>query len=166
MKKLYLLRHAKTSHNSSTGNDFDRALEEKGKNQVKSLIHFFNHNLVSSPIDCLVSSAKRTRQTFEGIRPALERNTPISTINFDDELYLASAESMLEKIWNYSSSNNLFVVGHNNGISDMACYLTEKEVLFGTAEFILLSFECDSWNEISKGTATIENRFCPSSSLE
>lgn len=165
MKKLYLLRHAKTAQHSSTGNDFDRALEEKGKRQVKSLAHFINHNLVSSPIDCLVSSAKRTCQTFEGIRPALEKDTPISTINFDDELYLASAESMLKTIWNYSSSNNLFVVGHNNGISDLASYLTEKEILFGTAELILLSFECDSWNEISKGTARIENRF-RSSSLE
>lgn len=165
MKKLYLLRHAKTSQNSPTGNDFDRTLEEKGKEQVKSLAHFFNQNLVSSPIDCFVSSAKRTRQTFEGIRQVLEQNNTVSSIHFEDDLYLASAESMLQTIWSQASEKDLFVVGHNNGISDLASYLTEKEVVFGTAEFILLSFDCDSWNEISKGTATIEDRFRPFSSL-
>ena len=121
MKHLYLLRHAKTNQESPTGSDFDRELLPKGIHQLKELNRYFEQYPLNKQTDCWVSSAKRTRQTYEGIQATLDVLPPV----FFEDLYLVSHTNILNKIWKHTSGNNLLIVGHNFGISDLAGYFTE-----------------------------------------
>ena len=161
MKRLYILRHAKTDQFSKTGKDFDRELLPKGKRQVKELNRFFGKYVFEKPFEIWVSPAKRTQQTFNGVKEPLESSGKVASISFPDELYLAEREQFFEKIINHSSDNDLLIIGHNSGISDLAAYLTEQAVELRTGEFIQLVFECSDWKEISRGSAVIAYRFRP-----
>lgn len=161
MKELYILRHAKTNQVSPTGKDFDRELLPKGDQQLQLLRQFFKEHAFKNATDIWVSSAKRTRQTFEGIRKTLESSGRIASIQFFDDLYLASRGDLLRRIWEQSSENNLLIVGHNFGISDLASYFTEKDIELRTGECIRLSFDCDNWKETSSGLAIVADRFRP-----
>lgn len=161
MKQLYILRHAKTNQVSPTGRDFDRGLLPKGDRQVQALKHFFTENPLKQATDAWVSTAKRTRQTFDGITKALESSGTIASVHFSDDLYLASHGDLLKKIWNHPSGNDLLIVGHNFGISDLASYFTDENIELRTGEFIHLSLDCAHWNETSRGLATLAGRFRP-----
>ena len=161
MKRLYIIRHAKTDQFSKTGKDFDRELLPKGKRQVKELNRFFANYVFEKPFEIWISPAKRTQQTFNGIKKSLESSGKVVSTSFPDELYLAEREQFFEKIVNHSSANDLLIIGHNSGISDLAGYLTEQVVELRTGEFIQLVFECNEWEEISRGTAVIAYRFRP-----
>jgi phosphohistidine phosphatase len=161
MKQLYILRHAKTNQISPTGRDFDRELLPKGIDQVQGLTFFFEENPLKNKTEIWVSSAKRTRKTFEGIKKTLESFSTVISVQFFDDLYLVSDADLLKKIWNHSSGHDLLIVGHNFGISDLTSYFTEKEIELRTGEFIHLSFDCDNWNETSRGLAIVSNRFRP-----
>lgn len=161
MKNLYILRHAKTNQLSPTGRDFDRELLPKGKDQVKNLNHFFDQYPIKGSADIWVSTAKRTQETFTGISKTIEANKTIASVHYFDDLYLVSQQDLLRKIWNNSSKNDLMIVGHNFGISDLVNYFTDQFTELRTGEFIHLSFEFDNWNETSKGLATVVDRFRP-----
>lgn len=161
MKQLTLLRHAKTNQLSPTGRDIDRELLEKGLEQVAHLNDFFLQHPLSTKTDVWVSSATRTRQTFNGIKKTIEDYNSINSIDFSEKLYLCSQDELLKRIWKTKTNNDLMIVGHNFGISDLASYFTEKDIELATGELIQLQFECNSWKETSKGMATIVNRFRP-----
>lgn len=162
MKRLYILRHAKTDQFSKTGKDFDRELLLKGKRQVKELNRFFEKYVFEKPFEIWVSSARRTQQTFNGIKKTLESSGKIISTSFSDELYLAEREQLFEKIINHSSDDDLLIIGHNSGISDLAGYFTGQNIELKTGEFIRLDFfECSEWKEICRGAAAIAYRFHP-----
>ncbi len=161
MKHLYILRHAKTNQISKTGKDFDRALLPKGFDQLKDLQLFFDSFSLKNDVTILISSAKRTIQTFEGVKNVLQNKNSISTYSFHKNLYLAELDELLKVIWNLQTDDNIFLIGHNFGISELASYFTESDIELSTSEFIHLSFQCNHWNETSKGLAIVENRYHP-----
>lgn len=160
-KRLYILRHAKTDQFSKTGNDFNRELLPKGKKQVKELSRFFENYVFEKPFEIWVSSAKRTRQTFHGVDKALAISAAVASVGFSDDLYLAEGKELLTKLINHPSDNDLLIIGHNSGISDLVTYFTEQKIELRTGEFIQLVFDCSEWKQISWGTAVTEYRFRP-----
>lgn len=157
MRNLYLLRHAKTNQISPTGKDFDRELLPKGKKQVLQLSTYFGKFPFQNKTKGLISTAKRTQQTYLGIKNELN----FAETTHLNELYLCSHHELLQIIWNQETEKDLFIIGHNNGISDLASYFLEVSVDLATSEFVHLQFDCDSWQETSKGLATLANRFHP-----
>lgn len=155
MKFLYILRHAQPQSTAPSGNDFERQLNEKGKEQVHLLASYLEQNPISTPFECVVSSAKRTQQTFAGIQTVLEKNNCYQGTAYYEQLYHASQSDLLHFLWNYKSENNILLVGHNNGISDMVSYFTGKNVHLEPADFICLAFDVNDWKEISADLATV-----------
>jgi phosphohistidine phosphatase len=154
--KLYLLRHAKTDQHSTTGKDFDRSLLPRGKHQSLLMAeHFTNENI--SPEKILCSTAKRTKETFQYIRDSC-REIPVE---FLDELYLCDVATYLHYIRKETTVKNLLIIGHNDGISGLASYLTEEYVHLKTCELVVLDFHVDEWAALSAGTATIAHRYRP-----
>ena len=86
MKKLHLLRHAKTEQNSISGRDFDRELRTSGVQQANQIGERLASQIEGIPVIC--SSAKRTKQTLELIK----NHTSLEKITYLDSLYLASSE--------------------------------------------------------------------------
>ncbi len=154
--KLYLIRHTKTEKTARSGNDFDRKLAEKGLLQAEKLNDFiakFDFNNV----DIWCSDAVRTKQTLSYIDSLL----PSTNIEFKNELYLASVTEIKELIWDTESDKDLLIIGHNEGISDIASYFLGEDIHLKTATFIEISFEAKSRQEWSADLGRIKSVFRP-----
>lgn len=148
--KLHLLRHAKTNTHSTTGLDFDRELLPRGYEQITALKTF----LKAHPIDpkiILCSSAKRTCQTLAEVQDFW----PSASIRFIDDLYLAEKEEILKLICAQNCSEEILVVGHNDGLSDLAMNLAHPPHALKTCGFISIEFPFESSAYISADTGSI-----------
>lgn len=154
--KIHLLRHAKTEQLSSSGKDFDRKLKDRGILQSKELAQFLISNQIHE-LETWCSTAKRTRQTLTHLTASLKP----SKLEFMDDLYLCEQETFLKKLWDLNRENDLFIIGHNDGLSDLASYFADEMIHLSTCEYICFSFSADSWAELSRGTGTIVSRFRP-----
>jgi phosphohistidine phosphatase len=151
---LHFLRHAKTNQVSPTGSDFDRELLPRGYEQLKE----FKSKLADQPITVtrvFCSSAQRTRQTWTEIADLF----PNATISFHDELYLASASELLTFLSSKNSPQTSLLIGHNEGLSDLATYLTGSDIHLKTCGYLQLSFPFDHSGFISASTGNILNSF-------
>jgi phosphohistidine phosphatase len=151
---IHLLRHAKTNQVSPSGRDFDRELLPRGYEQLtefKSILA--QHSIAVTRVFC--SSAKRTRQTWEEIAS----NFPNAELTFHDELYLASHQTLLGFLSQQQSSEELLVIGHNEGLSDLASYLSDSDIHLKTCGYIQLSFPFDHSGFVSVGTGSVVDRF-------
>ena len=153
---LHLLRHAKTEIRSHSGKDIDRSLLLKGIIQSNMMSTYFQRSELVFPV-ALCSVATRTRQTLE----IVSSFTPLEKVNFVEQLYLADRESILHLIWSQDHKKDLLIIGHNDGLSELASYLTDDYIELKTCGYMAISFEADSWKEISHGLGTIKDAFRP-----
>lgn len=153
---LHLLRHAKTELRSRSGKDIDRSLLLKGIIQSNMMGTFFQQSDLVFPV-VLCSVSARTKQTFE----IVSSFTSLEKVNFLDQLYLADRESLLDLIWSQEHKKDLLIIGHNDGLSELASYLTDDYIELKTCGYMAISFEADSWKEISHGLGTIKDAFRP-----
>ena len=114
---LYLMRHAKADPWSPLGNDFSRALSERG-NRDATMVSDWALNHLEPPDTVLCSPAKRTRETlapFLSHWPLL-----LSGTDYVESIYGASLNllsTLLEDAFSYSEK--LMMVGHNPGFEDL-----------------------------------------------
>lgn len=155
-KTLYLLRHARAAEKLSDQKDIDRELDSIGlQNSTRMGINFSNK---SFHFDIIISSpAQRARQTASLIAEQLKYNT--DKIHFNDEIYEASARTLLQVVNRLKDEwTNVLLVGHNPSISYLAEYLTRAELGdMTTCGVVRIEFDLDSWSEISEGTGELIN---------
>ena len=153
--KLHLLRHGKTQQQSSTGRDYDRELNQKGVVQCQLLSDYFKKMNLQCETWC--STAKRTRQTLTHATKGLD----LSKIVMRDDFYLCSRQTLLEALWEQAGSDDLLIIGHNYGISDLATYLLDEHVELRTGGYICIDFGDFRWEEVSRGLGTIADQYRP-----
>lgn len=154
--KLHLLRHAKTDKNSVSGCDFDRKLMGKGNLQANEMAKFLtSKNWEETVLFC--SAAKRTKETFEYI----QKKNKFKVLSFHQSLYLAELKDLLEFIWKLDSKNDLFIVGHNNGLSDLATYFLGEDTHLKTCTYLRISFEAEFSSEWSRDLGIIQEVYRP-----
>ena len=154
--KLHLLRHAKTEKFSSSGKDFDRKLMEKGIRQSTEMFKFLEtKSFENTNLYC--SAAQRTKETYELVCSKLKLNH----ISFHQELYLAGLEDLLQFIWNLKSQKNIFIIGHNEGLSELASYLSGSNIQLKTCGYLQLEFLSESSEEMSKDCGIIRESYRP-----
>jgi len=154
--KLHLLRHAKTQVAASSIRDFDRKLLPKGIAQSDAMGDFLKLNVgIDIPVFC--SASTRTRQTL-GI---IQEKVPFRHAVFTDVLYHASLNTLLDFVWSVEGKTDFMIVGHNEGISELATYFTDKFISLKTCSYICIEFDADSWEETSKGLGTEVDAFRP-----
>ena len=152
--KLHILRHAQTDDFSETRKDIDRKLLPEGIQQATAMRNYLDKIKGIETIWC--SEASRARQTAE---IALSDSHPKPTYYLD--LYLASKQSLLHKLWHFDSDKDLLLIGHNFGISDLINYFTDASIQLRTAEYVCIEFDCNSWTESSMGMGTILDQYRP-----
>jgi phosphohistidine phosphatase len=158
MKTLTLLRHVKTNKAENGQADFDRGLHEKGKQQIDILKRYFEISLGSTPVDVHCSSSKRTRSTLNGIASALT----IAQKEFEKKLYLADVSTLLVYINKITSPNDhLLIIGHNEGLSDLASYLGNDRIHLSTGALISFEFDAAIWGEVSIANGRLSGHFSP-----
>ena len=154
MLQLNLIRHAKTEPQSKSGRDFDRELLPKGRKQAELLAAFLQDSSVQlGNVYC--STATRTKGTV-----ALISRTIACHVDFFEELYLASHSELKQFIEN-QKGDTITIIGHNEGISELASMLSGELCILQTAGFIQLQFEVENWNQLIQGTGIITARFRP-----
>ena len=154
--KLHILRHAKTQVIAATNKDFDRKLLPKGIAQAESMGKFLNEKL-SRKITVHCSSSARTMQTANIVQSAFE----FRDIRYTDKLYHADLHALLDFVWSIEEQDDFLLIGHNEGISDLASYFTEKFISLKTAEYICIEFNVSSWKETSRGLGQVADSFRP-----
>lgn len=153
MKILGLFRHAKSEWDDTALRDFDRGVNERGRRGAVLMGgHIREHGI---NWDVLVASpAARVKRTVEDALPGME---PV----YDQRLYLASVETILETVQEHGGEHDAVLVsGHNPGLQDVLLELVspskenelfrEAVVKFPTATYAVIECDIDSWSELKK----------------
>ena len=114
MHQLVLLRHAKAAVDSDTGEDFDRPLAPRGREDAP-VVGKALADAGADPQVVLVSAAKRTRETWGLIAPTF----PKAEVRFLQSLYLCAAEDLAEEA-EKASAERVMIVAHNPGMHELA----------------------------------------------
>jgi phosphohistidine phosphatase len=122
VKRLLLLRHAKSSWDEPALADHDRPLAPRGRRAAKLIgAHLRRENLRVCLVLC--SSARRARETLDLVAPSGE-------VRIERELYGASAAQLLDRARRISDEvDTAMVIGHNPGMQDFAVSLVHGERL-------------------------------------
>lgn len=109
MKRLILMRHAKSDWSGALTSDHDRLLNDRGRKAAKALGDWMR-SLELMPDEILSSSSARTRETF--VRLALPDGI---TTHLERGLYLATEDQILDRLQR-AKGDVVLMVGHNPGI--------------------------------------------------
>ena len=122
--------------------------------QAQKLGHYISSlNVVMQHV--YVSSSQRTRET------AKYALNSFSNIKYENSLYLPDCKELLKFINDLKINGNLLILGHNEGISSLASYLTNQYVGLRTANGVIIEFDCENSNEISGETGRLIDFFSP-----
>lgn len=126
MKSLILIRHAKSSWDDASLNDFDRPLNERGKKDAPVMAKRLLGNKVK--IDAFISSpAKRADNTTRIF--AKEYKIKKDDIIYKAELYGAREKDFLQVIENLNDKyESVVIFSHNPGLTDFANQLTDTMI--------------------------------------
>ena len=111
--RLMLLRHAKAEKGGPGTSDRDRPLNPRGYKDAPRIGAYMAHHALR-PDRAVVSDARRTRETWEGVASALPQ-APAAT--FEDALYNADPETIVELARESPNATPcVLMVGHNPGL--------------------------------------------------
>ncbi|MEK9678329.1 MAG: histidine phosphatase family protein [Rhodospirillaceae bacterium] len=154
MKRLYLLRHAKSSWNQLGQEDHERPLNERGRRNAVEMGQFMRAGELF-PNLILCSSSERTRETCSILLSGLELDI---NCQFTDELYLATAATMLTLIHETSDQiDSLMVISHAPGVADAALMLGQNgngaarnllEQKYQTGALTIFDSDADRWIDV------------------
>ncbi|GGG49886.1 SixA phosphatase family protein [Bizionia arctica] len=149
MKKLILIRHAKSSWSEGIS-DHERGLESRGINDAKLVsLSFKQYQLLPNKV--LSSAAKRAQNTAEIFLENLKIDSNI--IEFDKNLYDFSGENLIKTIKAVSNDiETLMVFGHNEALTYFVNNFGDRYIEnVPTSGLVIIEFQVDSWKYIYKG---------------
>lgn len=121
-RTLVLIRHAKSSWANPLQSDFDRPLNDRGKEQAPAMGKMLKERGIIPDL-IISSSAKRTRQTANKIAEAVGYGA--DDIKWEEKLYHCIPSVFEELIGQISDKiKTVFIVGHNPGITEFVNQLS------------------------------------------
>jgi phosphohistidine phosphatase len=145
---LMLLRHAKAKRPENGVEDFDRRLSKRGREAATDLGKLMKRERFAPEL-ALVSSAKRTRQTWERVAEELDVDVPAREMRV---LYLAAPSRLMEVVRRTPAEiSRLLLVGHNPGIETFCGRLVEEKHEFPTCALAIVVFDGGDWSMIEQG---------------
>jgi phosphohistidine phosphatase len=121
MRRLMLLRHARTENDAPSGRDQDRRLDDRGHVDAAEIGGWIARH-PPFPDSVLVSPAIRAHQTWEIAWAAMKDLVPQPHVELLPELYGADPSQLLQTIHAASAtdSQRLMLIGHNPGMHELA----------------------------------------------
>ncbi|MGH6780783.1 MAG: SixA phosphatase family protein, partial [Sphingomonadaceae bacterium] len=116
MKRLSLLRHAKSGWDDPVARDFDRPLNGRGRRGARLMgMHMRDLGLRYDLV--LASPAVRVVETLDGLWEGYGRSVHAE---LDKRIYLASAATLLDvNLEAPDSADTILKSGHNPGMEDL-----------------------------------------------
>ncbi len=150
MKKIYILRHAKSSWNDLAVSDFDRPLNERGKRDAPLLGDKLKELKI---VPDLILSSAANRAITTAMIVAEKINFPQEKIEKREDFYLASSQKIIKVINLLDDSfNSILIVGHNPGLTELANDLGAFQVSnMPTCALVALEFDVGEWQAVHFG---------------
>lgn len=162
MKRLTLLRHAKSDWLDRSLRDFDRPLNARGMRGAKAMGLYADEKKMT--FDAVVASpAVRVTETIDHFEAAFGH-----TINpdWDRRIYLASSVTLIDVLRGMpDDAGHVLMVGHNPGLEDLVFDLVPDdgssplrdvvEEKFPTAALAILDIAIDHWAELDNHQAKL-----------
>lgn len=159
MKRLLVLRHAKSSWKDHDLRDHDRPLNKRGKRDAPRMGRLMREEGLAPEWACS-STATRARRTAD---LALEESGATCEVVRLEGLYLAAPADIVDVLRQAPDSvSRVLVVAHNPGMEDLVQGLTGEEVVFPTAALAVIDCEIDRWAELAlNGVETLVRLWKP-----
>ena len=150
MKKLFLLRHAKSSWDDPALGDFDRPLSKRGISNAILLSKYLDKQKISFDL-VLSSPSERTQSTSDLV---LSYCNPAPTILLKEDIYHASVSSLSQLIKGQ-------VIGHNPGLHILIESLAHESIIkLPTCAFAKLT-NFNHWKDLDTGILDLELLITP-----
>jgi phosphohistidine phosphatase len=163
MKKLYIIRHAKSSWSDLELNDFERALSKRGKANAPMMGERLKKKGVMP--DIIISSpAKRAKSTAEMIAKEVGYEKKVL---FDENIYESSVDELRKILTCINDENSTaFLFGHNPELNMLVDYYVKFYENIPTCGVVEIEFACESWAEIEPKNAKLISFDYPKNSDE
>ena len=146
MKKLLIMRHAKSSWGDNALADHDRVLNERGQRDAPRMGRFLASK-GHRPQEILSSTAIRARTT--ATLTAEAARWPCHISEFSD-LYHASPRDAIARLQELSdSTNTALLVAHNPGVSELVASLTAEYLNMVTACVAQIDLSIERWQDLT-----------------
>ena len=163
-RQLFVLRHAKSSWGDPGLEDSERPLAPRGWQAVKLLGEHVRATGIR-PQQVLVSPARRTLETLEGVAPGGE-------VLVEPELYGATAPTLLERLRSVPEDvHSVMLIGHNPAMQALVVELADKRssdaarLESAARKFptgALATFELEApWDDVRPGGAVLKDLVRP-----
>ena len=158
MKQILILRHAKSSWDDETLEDFERPLSQRGLDDAPRIGKYLR-KLKRKPDVIVSSSAQRTKETAKLVTEHMKVDESIITWNKD--LYYGSAMDYLKVIQNASADvDRIMLVGHNPKVEQTVGALIGNveapNLRMPTAAIACVNTYAINWEQVHWGTCQLE----------
>jgi len=153
MKRIYLLRHAKSDWSADFEADHERPLNKRGRVAAQQIGRFLT--VVEQAPDLVVtSSAVRAGETVELAMAAGSWACPVEVTR---DLYASSPSAVMHLVQAFAGSHDsLLLVGHEPTWSELASALIGGgHVKLPTAALARIDFDVESWAEVEFGAGIL-----------
>jgi phosphohistidine phosphatase len=162
MRRLMLLRHAKSSWDVPGLADLDRPLAPRGR-RVAPLMARQMAKRRWIPDLVLRSQAERVRETWQLMAPALGEDIPCKTLR---TIYPGAPSRLLMTLQRAPAEvRTVLMIGHNPGLGSFATSLCgagpnkaleKMSTKFPTAGLAVIDFDVERWSDVAPGTGRLE----------
>ena len=159
MRRVYLLRHAKSSWKDRSLADRDRPLAGRGKRAAKAVAGHIEAERIRPDL-VLCSPARRSRETLERVEAAFGDRVEA---RFEEALYGANEAELLARLRALPPElDSVMIVGHNPGLEDLALGLasegadrTRMEEKYPTAALATIDLPANEWSAIERSSGAL-----------
>lgn len=153
MKRLYLLRHAKSDWDDATLSDFDRPLNARGRRTAPFMGELMAGRELR-PAAIVSSPAKRAAETALLVKESGDFD---AALEFDERIYEASLSTLLQVIAGLPArADTVLLVGHNPGMEALVRHLTGELHPMPTAALASIALAADEWQAVDDRAGSLE----------
>ena len=147
MKRLLIMRHAKSSWKDTDLTDHERPLKKRGKDDAHRMGKLLKSKKIVPDV-ILCSTAARARETAELVADSMKFKDKII---YSDALYMAEPSDILAEIASHGKKHKtVMVIGHNPGSEALLQILTGKVESLPTASIAYVTAKIDDWKGVEK----------------
>jgi phosphohistidine phosphatase len=166
MRRLMLLRHAKTERAQPGERDRDRKLTKRGRNDASLIGAYMAHHGLEPDL-ALVSPAARAQESWALLADCFAK-TP-KTVS-EERVYNADPQRLMDLLAETEGAKSLVLVGHNPGLHDLAVQLiasgdVEARERIGeglpTSGLVVIDLAFDDWSRLHPHAGRLERFVSP-----
>jgi phosphohistidine phosphatase len=167
MKRLTVLRHAKSNWDDPSLDDFNRPLNERGWKAARRMGRELKHRHMHFDL-VLASTAARVRETIDGVQEKFDFD---ASIKFEPRMYGASTEVLLSVVRGLPETAHApLLVGHNPGLERLLVELTRDDDRglrrrvagkYPTGALAVVELPAHHWKDVEPGSGEIVELILP-----